>query len=39
MLGVFDVQLNQLFLLWVQQVLHCLAAHGQQGRSVVLQQQ
>lgn len=38
-LGVFDVQLYQVFLLQVQQVLHRLVAIQQQGRGVLLQQQ
>lgn len=37
-LGVLDVELDQMFLLQVQQVVHCLVAVQQQGRGVLLQQ-
>lgn len=38
-LGVLDVELDQVFLLQVQQVVHCLVAVEQQGGSVLLQRQ
>lgn len=38
-LGVLDVELDQMFLLQVQQVVHSLVAVQQQRRGVLLQQQ